>query len=285
MILPSALRQKASMIHAHKDAIDCCGTGGDATGTYNISTATALVSAACGVPIAKHGNRGVSSASGAADVLEALGVNLAMSKERQESALKYFGFCFLMAPHHHQVMKNVAELRKALGFRTIFNLLGPLANPAGTMRQLLGVYDRKWVLPMAETLKNLGSEKAWVVHGAGGLDEISTTGETFVAILEEGRVLKKTLTPDDFGLPTAKIEDLKGGDAQENATALDRLLRGEKTAYRDIVLANTAAVLSLHDSVGNLKDGVEKAAEAIDDGRALTVLERYRDFSNEADAT
>ncbi|MCB1529858.1 MAG: anthranilate phosphoribosyltransferase [Rhodospirillales bacterium] len=275
------LRQKALSIKAPEDALDCCGTGGDSAGTYNISTAVAIVSAACGVPVAKHGNRAASSKSGAADVLEALGVHLDVEKDRLERALEDIGFCFLMAPQHHEAMKHVAKVRKELGFRTIFNLLGPLANPAGTQYQLIGVFDEKWLLPLAETLKNLGTKRAWVVHGTDGLDEITTTGPTKIAVLEGGKITEKTLRPEDFGLPVAVPEALKGGDAQENARALKALLKGEKSAYRDIVLANVAAVLTIHGTVNDLKDGVRTAANALDTKKALSILNQYIVLSSE----
>ncbi|GJL84836.1 MAG: anthranilate phosphoribosyltransferase [Micavibrio sp.] len=275
------MREKALSIKAPDDAVDCCGTGGDHSGTYNISTAVALVSAACGVPVAKHGNRAASSKSGAADVLEALGINLDVPVEKLEEALTKFNFAFLMAPKHHSAMKLVVPVRKKLGRRTIFNLLGPLANPAGTKFQLIGVFDSKWLVPMAQTLSKLGTKRAWVVHGSDGLDEITTTGPTKIAVLENGEVSEKEITPDDFGLPIAKPEDLKGGDAQENAMALKSLLEGEQSAYRDIVLANTAAVLVIHGSATDLKDGVAKAAQAIDSELALHLLYGYVAFTQE----
>ena len=273
------MREMASAIQAPVGALDCCGTGGDGVGTYNISTAVALVCAACGVPVAKHGNRAASSKSGAADALEALGVNLDLSKEQLETALKEFNFCFLMAPHHHQAMKHVMPVRKALGFRTIFNLLGPLANPAGTKFQLIGVFDKKWLRPMAEVLNNLGTTRAWIVHGHDGLDEITTTDKTDIAILDNGVITEKTISPEDFGLSIANTDDLLGGDAQENATALRALLNGEKNAYRDIVLANASAVLNISGKANDLNKGVAIAAKAIDDGDALKTLEDYIAFS------
>ncbi len=276
------MREKALKINAPDDAVDCCGTGGDGVGTYNISTAVALVSAACGVPVAKHGNRAASSKSGAADVLEALGINLDVPKEKLEEALQKFNFAFLMAPAHHSAMKHVVPVRKKLGRRTIFNLLGPLANPAGTKYQLIGVFDAKWLVPMAQTLNALGTERAWIVHGSDGLDEITTTGPTQIAVLEDGDVSKKTLTPDDFGLGTSNPDDLLGGNAEENAAALIALLDGEQSAYRDIVLANTAAVLLIHGKAMSVKDGVALAASAIDEGRAKDTLEQYRAFTQES---
>lgn len=277
------MREKASGIKAPYGAVDCCGTGGDKSGTYNISTAVAIVAASCGVTIAKHGNRAASSKSGAADVLEALGVNLDMPQEVLEEALKTLHFAFLMAPNHHSAMKHVMPVRKQLGTRTIFNLLGPLSNPAGTRHQLIGVFDKQWVRPMAETLKNLGTKTAWVVHGSDGLDEITTTGSTFVAMLDaEGNIEEKEITPEDFGLETNEPEKLLGGDADTNAGALRAVLEGQKCAYRNIVLANTAAVLCIAGKASDPKDGVAKASAAIDQGLALQTLKDYIALSREA---
>jgi len=276
------MRQMAGAITAPVEAIDCCGTGGDASGTYNISTAVALVCASAGVPIAKHGNRAASSKSGAADVLEALGVNLNLNTSQLEQALKEFNFCFLMAPHHHTAMKHVMPTRKALGRRTIFNLLGPLANPAGTKKQLIGVFDEKWLRPIAETLNNLGTIRAWIVHGLDGLDEITTTTETKIVKLDAGAITEETVSPKDFGLDVASMDALKGGDAQQNAEALLSVLKGQKNAYRDIVLANASAVLNIHGSVDTLIKGVELARETIDSGKALDVLTQYATYSQEA---
>lgn len=275
------LREHAAAIRAPKGAVDCCGTGGDNTGTYNISTAVAFVAASCGVPVAKHGNRASSSKSGAADVLEALGVNLDLPERKLEDALAAFNFAFLMAPRHNAAMKRVLPVRRALGFRTIFNLLGPLANPAGAKRQLMGVYDRKWLRPVAETLRNLGAESAWIVHGRDGLDEITVTGPTDIAILKDGDVTEMTLTPDDFGLATAPLESLRGGDAATNAAALRAVLEGARSPYRDIVLANTAAVLMLGGKAETLPAGVARAAAAIDGGGALDLLRRYTAFTRD----
>lgn len=278
------LREKALSLKAPYGAVDCCGTGGDKKGTYNISTAVAIVSAACGVPMAKHGNRASSSKSGAADVLETLGVNLEIPSEKLEEAMQTIGFGFLMAPQHHQAMKHVANVRKSLGTRTIFNILGPLANPAGTRLQLLGVYDRDLLLPMAEVLRNLGTKKAWVVHGSDGLDEITTCDTTYAAILdEEGQIEEKELSPEDFGLSIPDNPDrLLGGDSSENATALRAILEGQTCPYRDIVLANTAAVLCIHGTAENLEQGVQSAAKEIDSGHAMQILKDYITFSREA---
>jgi len=241
------MRDMAATIKSPDLATDCCGTGGDGMSTYNISTAVGFVLAACDIPVAKHGNRAASSKSGAADALEALGVNLDMPLEKLEQALIELNFCFLMAPAHHQAMKHVVPIRKKIGKRTIFNLLGPLANPANTKYQLIGVYDKKWLRPMAEVLNNLGTKKAWLVHGHDGLDEITTTDKTDIVILDNGKITEKTISPDDFGLPIADAKDLTGGDAQINAQALLNIFNGEHNAYRDIVCANAAAVLMMHD--------------------------------------
>ncbi len=273
------LRVKVDRIDAPRGTVDCCGTGGDGAGTYNNSTAVALVAAACGVPVAKHGNRASSSKSGTADVLEALGVNLDVPKPKLEEALRDFNFCFLMAPRHHEATKHVMPARKALGFRTIFNLLGPLANPAGAQIQLLGVFDKKWVGPLAHTLQNLGSEKAWVVHGSDGLDEITLTGATYLGALHNDRVTESILRVDDFGMPRIRLDNIKGGDAKENAAAMMKMLKGEKNAYRDIVMANAAALLYLAGQARDLRDGVRRAAQAIDQKRALQILEEYAAFS------
>lgn len=278
----TVMRQMVKGITAPEGTIDCCGTGGDASGTYNISTVVALVLAACGVPVAKHGNRAASSKSGTADVLEAFGVNLDMPQEKLEEALQNLNYCFLMAPNHHPAMKHVVPVRKELGFRTIFNILGPLANPANTKFQLLGVYDESLLKPMAETLKNLGTDSAWIVHGTDGLDEITTTAETKVAKLKDGQITYETLSPADFGLTQALPEDLKGGDAIHNAAAIQDVLYGKPSAYRDIVLANAAAGLVIVGKFDDLKDAVSFAAQKIDDGSVKTVLDQYIAFSNGA---
>lgn len=270
------MREKASTIKAPYGAVDCCGTGGDGANTYNISTATALTAAACGVPIAKHGNRASTSQSGAADVLETLGVNLEIAPSVEEEALNTLNFAFLMAPMHHPAMAHVKDIRKQLSHRTIFNLLGPLANPAKTRLQLIGVYDRTLLIPFAQVLKNLGTKRAWVVHGSDGLDEITTTGETYIAKLDEdGTITETTVSPTDFGLKTTTLDKLTGGSAEDNAKALRAVLEGHKSAYRDIVLANTAAILVIHGKCDTLKKGVTKAAEALDSGAANQLLKDY----------
>jgi anthranilate phosphoribosyltransferase len=276
------LRQRATSLKAPQNAVDCCGTGGDHSGSYNISTAVAFVVAACRIPVAKHGNRAASSQSGAADVLEQLGVNLDLSPALCEAALNQIGFCFLMAPKFHSSLKPLSALRKELGFRTIFNLLGPLANPAGTKKQLIGVFDKSWVLPMAEALQKLGSEAALVVHGSDGLDEITLTGDTYCAELKNGHIKEYSLSPTDFGLPFIKTVDIQGGDAATNAKALMELLEGKKSAYRDIVLANASATLNIAGHTNSLRQGVALAAETIDSGKALRILEDYISFSKQA---
>jgi anthranilate phosphoribosyltransferase len=274
------MRAKASSISAPPDAIDTCGTGGDASGTYNISTAAALVVAACGVPVAKHGNRALSSKSGSADVLAALGVKIDADAILVQESLWLNNIGFLMAPRHHAAMRHVAGVRVELGTRTIFNLLGPLANPAGTKRQVVGVFAERWVGPLAQVLGRLGAERAWVVHGSDGLDELTTTGPSHVAEWYQGTVRRFEITPADAGLPTAAPADLKGGDAETNAAALNRLVDGEHGPYRDIVLMNAAAGLVVAGKSATLKDGVAKAAEAIDNGRTRETLTRLIAITN-----
>jgi anthranilate phosphoribosyltransferase len=267
-----AMRAKMLTIDAPAGAIDTVGTGGDAKGTYNISTASAFVVAACGVPVAKHGNRALSSRSGAADVLMALGINIDADMRLVQKALREVNLCFLMAPRHHSAMRHVGPTRVELGTRTIFNLLGPLSNPARVKRQLVGVFAPQWVKPLAEVLRDLGHERAWVVHGADGLDELSTTGPSQVAELNEGKIKTFEVSPADAGLPKARLADLLGGDAEYNAEALRALLDGAAGPFRDIVLYGSAAALIVAGKVGDLKEGVAKAAEAIDSGRARQTL-------------
>ncbi len=274
------MRKKAISITAPPGTIDTCGTGGDGAGTFNISTATAIVTAGCGVPVAKHGNRAMSSRSGAADVLAALGVNIDCEMSLVQRALDEIGLCFLMAPRHHTAMRNVGPTRLELGTRTIFNLMGPLSNPAGARRQLIGVFAREWVEPIAHVLQRLGAEQAWVVHGNDGLDEITTTGPTAVASLRDGAVATFEIDPSEAGLPLAHPDDLKGGDAQANAAALTAVLAGAHGPYRDIVLLNGAAALVVAGRVANLRDGVGVAREAIDGGAARRVLERLVALTN-----
>jgi anthranilate phosphoribosyltransferase len=268
------MRDKATPIKAPAGAIDTCGTGGDASGTYNISTAAALLVAACGVPVAKHGNKAMSSKSGSADVLSALGVNLEAEMQRVETCISEANIGFLMAPRHHSAMRHVGPVRMELGTRTIFNLLGPLSNPAGASLQLMGVFAEGWVQPLATVLGRLGAKRAMVVHGSDGLDEITTTGPTHVGEFRDGQVHTYTITPEDAGLPRAKAEDLKGGDAEVNAAALRALLDGAPGAYRDIAAINAAAALLVADKVPTLRDGVVMACQAIDSGAAKATLEK-----------
>ncbi len=275
-----AMRAKAMPMAAPAGAIDTCGTGGDASGTYNISTAAAIVAAACGVPVAKHGNRALSSKSGSADVLAALGVKIDCDMALVQQALREANIGFLMAPRHHSAMRHVAGPRVELGTRTIFNLLGPLSNPAGTRRQIVGVFADQWLRPVAETLGRLGAERAWAVHGSDGLDELTTTGPSAVAEWKDGRLSEFEVTPEMVGLRRASPQELKGGDAETNAAALHALLAGESGAYRDIVLLNAAAALVVADRALDLGEGVLLAAAGIDDGRARVTLEHLIAITN-----
>ena len=268
----SVMRANAMKVKTPTHVLDTCGTGGDGSGSYNISTAVAIVAAACGAYVAKHGTLAQSSKSGSSDVLQALGVELNLTATALEQCINEVGIGFLFAPNHHAAMRHVAPIRKELGFRTIFNLLGPLSNPAGANRQLLGVFDKQWVEPLAHVLKKLGSERAWVVHGSDGMDELTTTGPSTVASLRKGEINVFEVTPEDAGLARAKPEDLVGGAPDENAAAMTALLEGEMGAYRDIVLLNTAAALLVCHKAETLKEGVEMAALAIDDGGARAVL-------------
>ena len=274
------MRAKATHVEAPDGAIDTCGTGGDASGTYNVSTGAALIAAACGVPVAKHGNRALSSKAGSADVMSALGVNIEADMELVKESLWRNNIGFLMAPRHHSAMRHVAPTRVELGTRTIFNLLGPLSNPANAKRQLLGVFDRQWVEPMAEVLGSLGSERAWVVHGSDGLDELTTTGASYVAELNNGKLSTFEVRPEDAGLSRAAPGDLKGDDANTNAQAMRAMLDGEPGPFRDIVLYNAAGALIVAGVAEGLRDGVALGAEAIDSGKARAVLDRLVEITN-----
>ncbi|MCP2670341.1 anthranilate phosphoribosyltransferase [Maricaulaceae bacterium EIL42A08] len=276
-----AMRARMTPVIAPEGAIDTCGTGGDARGTWNISTAAALVAAGAGAVVAKHGNKAASSKSGSAEVLEAVGVNLFAKPDQLEQSLRDARVAFLFAQAHHGAVRHVGPARRTLGVRTIFNLLGPLSNPAGAKRQLLGVFDRKWLVPLAEALRDLGAERALIVHGEDGLDEITTTGVTYAAELaEDGAISTYEITPEDAGLTRASLDDLKGGEPEENAVALRALLEGEKSPYRDIVVLNAAAALRLAGLADTLLDGARLAEAAIDDGRARLALERLVSASN-----
>ncbi|MCF1471340.1 MULTISPECIES: anthranilate phosphoribosyltransferase [Rhizobium/Agrobacterium group] len=275
----TVMRQKMLPVIAPTDAIDIVGTGGDGTGTYNISTLAALIVAGAGVPVAKHGNKALSSKSGAADSLTALGVKLDIDPSVIGRCISEAGVGFMFAQLHHSAMRHVGPARVELGTRTIFNLLGPLANPAGVKKQLLGVYAPEWVIPLAETLRDLGSESIWVVHG-NGLDEITTTGTTQVAALEQGKIRSFELTPDDFDVAQVELAALKGGDGEYNAKALRAVLEGEKNAYRDVALCNAAAALVIAGKANTLADGMALGAQSLDSGAALKRLETLITVSN-----
>jgi len=273
-----AMRRAAVMLEHPFETIDVCGTGGDGLHTLNVSTAVSFVAAGGGLKVAKHGNRALSSRSGAADVLAALGVNVQATPAQQLKALEDAGICFMFAPAHHGAMRHVTPIRAELGFRTIFNLLGPLTNPAGARRQLLGVYDTRWVEPLAKVLGALGAEKAWTVHGQG-MDEITTTGETQVAEWRDGQVRLFRITPEAVGLKRAALADLTGGAPADNAQALRDLLAGAQGPYRDIVMLNAAAAFLVAERVETLREGVDLAGQVIDDGRAAAALHRLVEIS------
>ncbi len=276
----TVMREKMLRVAAPPEAIDVVGTGGDASGSYNISTCAAFIVAGAGVPVAKHGNRALSSRSGAADVLSALGVKIELAPEGVARCISEAGIGFMFAPAHHPAMKNVGPTRVELGTRTIFNLLGPLSNPAGVKRQMVGVFSRQWIEPLAQVLKNLGSEAAWVVHGSDGLDEITIAGPSYVAALEAGKVRTFEVTPEDVGLKRAKPEALRGADAQHNANALLDVLKGKKGPYRDVALLNAAAGLIVAGRARDLKQGVALAQKSLDTGEAEGRLDRLIAVSN-----
>ena len=279
----TSMRAHMLAVAAPEGAIDLCGTGGDGLGTLNISTAASFVIAACGVPVAKHGNRSASSRSGAADVLEALGVKIGLAPDVAADVLRQTGIVFLFAQTHHPAMKYVGAARKQIGRRTIFNLLGPLASPARVQRQLAGVFSADWLAPYAQALAALGTSHAYIAHGRDGLDELSISGPTQLAILDKGAVTMREITPEEAGLPRHPLADIAGGDAAHNAAALIRLLEGEgDAAYRDIVLLNAGAGLIVAGKVTAIKDGVEMARDAITSGRALTKFNNLVAASNAA---
>jgi anthranilate phosphoribosyltransferase len=276
----TVMREKMLRVSAPPDAIDVVGTGGDASGSYNISTCAAFIVAGAGVPVAKHGNRALSSRSGAADVLAALGVNIELAPDAVGRCISEAGIGFMFAPAHHPAMKNVGPTRVELGTRTIFNLLGPLSNPAGVKRQMVGVFSRQWVEPLANVLKNLGSESVWVVHGSDGLDEITSAGPTHVAALENGTVRSFEIAPEDVGVARAMPDMLRGGDADQNARALLDVLKGKVGAFRDVALLNAAAGLVVAGRAKDLKQGFALAAKSIDSGEAEGRLDRLIAVSN-----
>jgi anthranilate phosphoribosyltransferase len=276
----SILREKMVQVPAPADVIDIVGTGGDGAETLNISTAASLVTASAGVPVAKHGNRALSSKSGASDVLQALGLKLDLTPERIGECIAEAGIGFMFAPAHHPALKHVGPSRMEMGVRTMFNLLGPQANPAGARRYMMGVYSKSWVEPVAAALLANRAISAWVVHGSDGLDELTTTGPSFVASIKNGDLRSFEVTPEDAGLARATLADLKGADPAYNASRLRALLDGQKDAYRDIVLLNAAAALIVADHADTLKQGVAQAADLIDSGKAKATLDTLIAVSN-----
>lgn len=274
-----SMRARMLPVAVPNDAVDIVGTGGDGSGTYNISTLASIITAGAGVPVAKHGNRALSSKSGTADALSSLGVNLDIGPALISRCVSEAGLGFMFAQLHHSAMRHVGPTRVELGTRTIFNLLGPLSNPGGVKRQLLGVFSPQWLVPLAEVLRDLGSETVWVVHGEG-LDEITTTGTTKVAALEGGEIRTFELTPKDFGLPLAKLDDIKGGDGPYNAAALRAVLEGAQNAYRDISLANAAAAILISGKAETLQDAMALARRSLESGAAAKVLESLVAVSN-----
>ena len=276
----SILRDKMLPVDAPQNAIDIVGTGGDGMGTLNISTATAIVVASGNVPVAKHGNKALSSKSGSSEALQALGIKLDLAPKEISNCINQANIGFMFAPNHHQAMKYVGPVRTELGIRTIFNLLGPQSNPAGVKRYLLGVYAKEWVEPIAAALLANGATSAWVVHGSDGLDEITTTGATYVSAIKNGKITSFEINPNDAGLPLANPKDLTGGEPKHNAAELMLLLEGKKSAYRDIVLFNGAASFIVAGKVDNLKAGVALCEQIIDSGAALKTLKKLIEVSN-----
>lgn len=276
----SAMRSMMLPVKAPVDAVDVVGTGGDGSGSVNVSTCASFIVAGAGVPVAKHGNRALSSKSGAADCLAALGIKIDLTPEQVGRCIKEAGIGFMFAPAHHPAMKNVGPTRVELATRTIFNLLGPLSNPAGVRRQMVGVFSRQWVQPLAQVLKNHGSESAWVVHGSDGLDEITLAGPTFVAALENGNIRTFEVTPEDAGLQRADGDALKGGDAEANAASLHEVLEGRPGAFRDVALLNAAAALIVAGKAKTLKEGVALGAKSLDGGGAMNKLKQLIAVSN-----
>ena len=275
------MREKMLPVAAPADAIDIVGTGGDASGSYNISTCAAFVAAGAGLKVAKHGNRALSSRSGAADVLMALGVKLDVPPEKISECISEAGLGFMFAPAHHSSMKFVGPSRVELGTRTIFNLLGPLSNPAGARRQVTGVFSKQWVEPLAQVLQNLGCEACWICHGEGGMDEIVPTGTTWISELKDGKITSFTLTPEDAGLERSSLADLKGGDAEHNADALRHVLGGKPSAFRDAAVMTAAAALVVAGSAPDLRQGVAASQKAIDSGAAEAALNTLVKVSND----
>ncbi|MEQ8825790.1 MAG: anthranilate phosphoribosyltransferase [Filomicrobium sp.] len=278
------LRSRMLTVDVPDGAVDIVGTGGDSHGTYNVSTCAAIVAAGAGLTIAKHGNRSVSSKSGASDVLQALGVKIDLSPDQVTNVITEAGLAFMWAPMHHPAMKTWAPARGAMKIRTLFNLLGPICNPARVTRQVVGVFDKQWVEPIADALNNLGAERVWVVHGSDGMDELTTTGPSTVAELNNGQVAVFEISPQEAGLQPATLDDIRGGDADVNAKAIRGVLDGAKNAFRDIVLLNAGAALVVGERAASISDGIEAAAAAIDDGRAKAALEKLITASNKIGA-
>ncbi|WP_026487250.1 anthranilate phosphoribosyltransferase [Caldanaerobius polysaccharolyticus] len=276
-----SMRSKAKRVEIKDYAIDTCGTGGDGGKTFNISTAVAIIAAAAGVKVAKHGNKAVSSKSGSADVLEALGVEINMSPEQAQKCINEVGIGFLFAPHYHLSMKNVAGPRRELGTRTIFNILGPLTNPAHVKGQVVGVYDGGLTRTVAEVLKNMGTERAMVVHGMDGLDEITITSSTLVSEIRDGQIIDYQIDPREYGIPYGRLEDISGSDASYNAKLIIRIFQGERGPARDIVLLNAAAALYVGNAAEDMKEGIKKAADVIDSGAAYDKLNEFIKISRE----
>jgi anthranilate phosphoribosyltransferase len=276
----SAMRAKMLRVNGCEGAIDIVGTGGDGSGSYNVSTLAAIITAACGARVAKHGNRAASSKSGTADAFSHLGVKVGLPPEGVERCVAEAGIGFMMAPTHHAAMRHVGPVRVELGTRTIFNLLGPLSNPAGVRRQVIGVFSSTWLQPMAEVLRNLGSERVWITHGLDGLDEITTTTATEVVELRNGEIRRFSLEPEAIGMTRSRSEELRGGDPAHNSAALKRVLQGERNAYRDIAVFNAAAALVVADAAPDLPAAAELATQALDSGAALSTLERLVACSN-----
>jgi anthranilate phosphoribosyltransferase len=275
-----AMREKSLRINAGKGLVDTCGTGGTGINTFNISTAAAFVTAGCGVRVAKHGNRSASGHCGSADVLEALGIKIELAPEAVRKAILKVGIGFMYAPLFHSAMKYASKPRKEIGGRTIFNILGPLSNPAGASAQVIGVYDGKLVPLLAGVLKNLGAKRAMVVHGSDGLDEISVCGQTSIAELRSGRIKRYKISPEDLGMGSAKLKEIRGGSAEENAAMLKAVLKGQTGAKRDIVILNAAASLVVASKAKDLKEGIARAARSIDSGAALKKLKMLKEFTN-----
>ena len=276
----AAMRSKMLTVTAPAEAVDIVGTGGDGSGSVNVSTCASFIVSGVGVPVAKHGNRALSSRSGAADVLASPGVKIDLKPDQVSRCVRECGIGFMFAPAHHPAMKNVGPTRVELATRTIFNLLGPLSNPAGVKRQMVGVFSRQWVQPLAQVLKNLGSESAWVVHGSDGLDEITLTGPTFVSELHNGEIRNFEVTPEEAGLSRCEAGALKGGDADANAMALQSVLDGKPSPYRDVALMNAAAALIVAGRAKDLREGVAIGTKSIDSGAANAKLKHLVAVSN-----